>query len=231
MSVLAFSDRTLEILPEPFVAESSNTWKGVAIMGKPRLLLGDDHRMFLDGLRRLLNEEFDVVDAVTDGRALFRAARRLRPDLVVADLTLPTRNGLEVARDLLREDGSWRILLLTMHADPHIAASALESGVKGYLVKDEAFEVLGSAIRGALDGRRFVSPCLDSDWLRSMIEQPDVEPRPSSFVLTRRQKQVLALLAEGLGLKEVASRLGISTNEGILYKNWIQSPLRGSSKM
>lgn len=194
-------------------------------MGKPRLLLGDDHRMFLEGIRCLLSTEFDVVDAVTDGRALLRAARSLRPDVVISDLTLPDCNGLEVSRSLLREDDSWRIILLTMHADPHVAACALESGVKAYLVKEESFEVLGSAIYRAIDGRPSISPSLDSEWLRATLERQS-DPVPAcTFELTPRQKEVLGCLAEGLGSKEVAARLGISAKTVEFHKYAIMERL------
>ena len=179
-------------------------------MKRPRLLLGDDHRMFLDGLHLSLVCRFDVVAAVTDGEAVIEAAHTHRPDAIVLDLAMPFPNGLEVSRELLASDSSWRIILLTMHSDPHLAAAALELGVVGYCMKTETIDELERAIFKVLEGRRSISPAIDRARLDDLLARRDVENLPATFQLTSRQKEVLSLIAEGLACKEIAAKLGVS---------------------
>lgn len=177
-------------------------------MERPRVLLGDDHQMFLEGLERMLSSRYEVVGKTTDGRLLVDSAKSLRPDLVVTDLTMPALNGLEVCRELLAVDGSWPIVLLTMHADSQIAESAFGMGVKAYMVKSDAIHCLEHAISEALRGRCSVSPSL-----RGFQLQRKTGARPTLgklFDLTERQKEVLRLMVAGLALKEIAARLRIS---------------------
>ena len=177
---------------------------------RPRLLLADDHLMFLEGLIRLLAADFEVIGTARDGLAVQRAVELLEPDVAVVDLAMPGRNGLEISRDLLAEDSSRRIIILTMHADVRIAASALRAGVRAFLIKDEAAGILKQAIHRAVDGEISISPCLDCERLRTIVAESGPTGTESSFELTRRQKEVLVLLADGLTLKEVAAALNIS---------------------
>lgn len=187
-------------------------------MGRPTLLLGDDHRMFLQGLDRLLSANYEVVGAVGDGYEVLRAAEDLEPDVIVVDLNLPSLNGLELSRILLESNESRCIIMLTMHADVHIAAAALAAGVKGFLIKDETVETLERGIESAMNGGRVVSQALDQELLKRLLQDLDRQASPVTFELTRRQKQVLPLLAEGLGLKEVGARLGISVKTVEFHK-------------
>lgn len=177
---------------------------------KPRLLLGDDHLMFLQGLDRLLSMNHEVVGTAGNGPELLAAAETLDPDVIVMDLNMPHLNGLEASRRLVARRKSWRIIMLTMHADVHIAAAALAAGVDGYLIKDEAFETLERGIQSAMEGRRVVSPMLDQERLRRLLKDFKQHASPVTFDLTGRQKEVLTLLVNGFGLKEVGARLGIS---------------------
>ncbi|MEM7049061.1 MAG: response regulator transcription factor [Acidobacteriota bacterium] len=184
--------------------------------GRPRLLLADDHRLFLEGLTRLLAIDFDVLDGLVSGHALIEAVRCRDPDVVVVDLSMPVLNGLEISRRLLREDASRRIIILTMHADPRIAVRAFEVGVCAYLMKTESCGSLKQAIYRSLRGRRSLSPCLRERLVG--VRDSRAHGLSASFELTRRQKQVLALLADGKSLKEIASVLGISSRTAEFHK-------------
>jgi DNA-binding NarL/FixJ family response regulator len=132
---------------------------------RPRVLLADDHEDFLAIEGRLLEEDFDVVNKVGDGRALLEEAARLEPDLVVLDITMSAMSGIEAARRLRASGSRVKIVFLTVHDDPDYAREALGSGALGYVVKCRLVADLPQALREALAGRRFVSPCVALDTL------------------------------------------------------------------
>ena len=100
-------------------------------MTKSRVVLADDHKMFLEGLRRLLQPEFDVVGVVGDGRSLVSTVAELQPDVAVADISMPDLNGIDAAREILQAGGPTKVVLLTMHEEPGYAMAALDAGVSG----------------------------------------------------------------------------------------------------
>lgn len=178
---------------------------------RPRLLLADDHPIMAEGLRRLLAEEFEVVGVVEDGRALVAEARRLRPDVVVADVSMPQLNGIEALARIREEDAGARVVMLSMHQNPAYARRALEAGAAAYVVKHAAPAELVLAIRAALRGGTFVSPSL----AREVMAEPRRAAGPD---LTLRQREILQLLAEGLSAKQVAVRLAISARTVEFHK-------------
>ena len=185
-------------------------------MTRPRVLLADDHALLLEAFRRLLDPEFDVVGSVTDGAALVEEALRLRPDVVVADVSMPRMNGLEAARRLRAELPSARIVFLTVNEDPQIAAEAFRIGATGYLLKSATATELVAAIRAALKGKRFLSSLL-------AYGDPDELPEPPRTTgllerLTPRERDGLKLLAEGLSMKKVAAKLGITSRTVAFHK-------------
>jgi DNA-binding NarL/FixJ family response regulator len=125
-------------------------------MTRPRLLLADDHSILIEGLRRLLEPEFEIAGTSEDGRGLVRAAARIKPDVIVADITMPLLNGIEAARQILKENKRARIVFLTMHSDAAYAMEALDTGALGYVVKSSAGEQLVIAIHAAMRGRVYV---------------------------------------------------------------------------
>lgn len=176
-------------------------------MARPRVLLADDHRLFLEGLENLLRSEFDLVGSVEDGLALVAAAKELRPDVVVADLAMPGLNGIQVIRKLKEAGLEARVILLTMHEDPEYAAQALKEGASAYLLKHAASSELVAAIGLALEGKVYLTPRITGEVVRTLSS---VGPSQEESVLTPRQRDVLKLLSRGLATKEIASRLGIS---------------------
>jgi DNA-binding NarL/FixJ family response regulator len=133
-------------------------------------------------------------------------ARRLRPDLIVTDLAMPGLNGLDALRQLRADGLAARVVVLTMHADAHVAAEVLRAGASGFVVKHAAGQELIAALHAVLQGRRYVTPDLADDVLATLSEPP----APGGGALTPRQRDVVRLLATGATMKEVASALGLS---------------------
>jgi DNA-binding NarL/FixJ family response regulator len=179
-------------------------------MNKTRVLLADDHTIVAEGLRSLLEDEFEFVGLVNDGRALVDAARKLKPDVIVADISMPLLNGLDAARQLKREGSTAKIIFLTMHAEAQLAAEAFRSGASGYLLKSSAGEELITAIHEVVKGRVYVSPLITRDVLGFLMDSAR-QPEQPVDKLTPRQREVLQLIAEGRTMKEVASILNISS--------------------
>jgi len=201
-------------------------------MKKKRVLLADDHRIVLEGLRGLLESEFEVVGTVEDGRALVIEAGRLRPDLVVADISMPTLNGIDAARQIKKLDEGIRIVFLTMHADAGYAASAFEAGASGFVLKHSAPQELITALREAVWGRTYVTPIIAGDLIDS-IRQGRNSSNELQVSLSPRQREVLQLLAEGKSAKDIASLLNISarTVEFHKYRMMEQLSIKTSAEL
>ena len=186
-------------------------------MTHPRVLLADDHRMLAEGLKALLRNEFELVGIVEDGRAMVEAAERLRPDVIVADVTMPNLNGFEALTLLRKTQPNIKVVFLTMHQNAAYARRALDAGASGFVVKHSASEELVVAIHAALKGRTFITPCLTKE----VVEQAESSARAGkegAKALTSRQKEILQLLAEGRSAKEIASELTISARTVEFHK-------------
>lgn len=185
-------------------------------MEKPRILLGDDHGLLLEAFARLLEPEATVVGRATDGRALVQAALELRPDVVVTDISMPELNGLEAGRQIRQALPGTRLIVLTVHEDPALAAEAFRAGANGFVVKSSAASELLQAIRDALAGRRYLTPRIAGGDVRAL----PAEAAPGSPVerLSPREREVLQLLAEGRSMKEIGARLGITTRTVAFHK-------------
>jgi DNA-binding NarL/FixJ family response regulator len=175
---------------------------------RPRVLLADDHLMVAEALKSLLAPEFDLVDVVEDGRALVEAAGRLRPDVIVADVTMPHLNGIDALVQLRQGGDRVPVVFLTMHRDASFARRALDAGASGFVLKHSAPAELVTAIRAALDGQTYLTPQLAGEVLQSIKEGP--QQGGSLGALTPRQREVLQLAAEGQSAKQIAATLGIS---------------------
>jgi DNA-binding NarL/FixJ family response regulator len=181
-------------------------------MSKPRVLIADDHKIFAEGLKRLLSEDFEIAGVVEDGRQLVDAAEKLHPDAIVADISMPLLNGIDAVRRIKKVHPAIKVVFLTMHPDVAYAVSAFKEGASGYVLKNSAPDELITAIREGLKGRTYVTPLIAGKLLRTyqsgsqLGTETDESPRLSS-----RQREVLQLLAEGHSAKEIASILNIST--------------------
>jgi len=185
-------------------------------MKRPRVLLADDHRIVAEGLRGLLEPEFELIGIVEDGRALLTAAEKLRPDVIVADISMPLLNGIEAVRQIKRTNEKIRVVFLTMHPDVTYAASAFEAGASGYVLKHSAPSELITAIQTALRGKTYVTPLLAGELMHFYKERPNQRDELSK--LSPRQREVLQLLAEGHSAKEIASILNISARTVEFHK-------------
>ena len=183
----------------------------------PRVLLADDHRLMAEGLKSLLSAEFDLVGVVEDGRALIEWARKLRPDVIVADITMPHLNGIDALTQLKKDNEQVRVVFLTMHLEVAYARRALEAGALGYVLKHSAPSELIAAIRAALKGKTWLTPALAGDVLQSMKSKPAKTADPTAL-LTPRQREILQLLAEGLSAKEIGAALAVSSRTVEFHK-------------
>jgi DNA-binding NarL/FixJ family response regulator len=193
-------------------------------MSRPRILLADDHLILAEGLRSLLEPEFEVVAAVADGRELVTAAMKHRPDVIVADITMPSLNGIEAAVHLRDLGVEAKIVFLTMHRDVAYARRAMEAGAVGYVLKHSVASELVTAVREALRGQTYVTPQITGELLQSYREG-DSRPQDSAHALTARQREVLQLLAEGRSAKEIAAVLKISVRTAEVHKARIMEAL------
>jgi len=183
----------------------------------PRILLADDHLMVAEALKSLLSAEFELVGVVEDGAAMIDAARRLQPDVIVADVTMPRLNGIGALVRLRQEGIRVPVVFLTMHRDVSFARRALEAGASGFVLKHSASVELVLAIRSALEGKTYLTPQLAGEVLEAMTEGPRKTEDPVA-ALTPRQLEVLQLLAEGRSAKEIATNLEISTRTVEFHK-------------
>jgi DNA-binding NarL/FixJ family response regulator len=191
---------------------------------RPRVLLCDDHLLVAEALKSLLSADFELVGVVEDGRALVEAARTLRPDVIVADITMPHLNGIDALVQLRQSGIRVPVVFLTMHRVVNFARRALEAGASGFVLKHSAPAELILAIRAALEGRTYLTPQLAGEVLESMKRGPEQADDPVAS-LTPRQREVLQLLAEGCSAKEIASSLSISARTVEFHKYQLMETL------
>jgi DNA-binding NarL/FixJ family response regulator len=200
-------------------------------MNKPRVLLADDHRMVAEGLKSLLEEEFELAGIVEDGRAMVKAARELRPDVIVADISMPLLNGIDALAQIKQHDPDVRVVFLTMHRDAAYARRALEAGAAGFVLKHSASAELVLAVRAALQGRTFVTPDLASELMLAK-QDPHRQADPVAG-MTPRQREILQLIATGKSAKEIAAVLNLSarTVEDHKYRLMEQLGIENSAEL
>ena len=176
-----------------------------------RLMLADDHRMLREGLRRSMTEHgFDVVGEAADGAEAVDMATELSPDVILMDVTMPELDGVEATRLVKAANPAIRVIMLTMHADQEVLAAAIRSGASGYLVKDCSTEEISDAIRAAVSGDTTLSPALAASMLTEVRKLDPPEQAEEDRVVTKREEEVLQLIADGCSTPEVAERLYIS---------------------
>jgi DNA-binding NarL/FixJ family response regulator len=202
----------------------SDAIKGRERQGKPTLLLADDHVVFIEGLRRILEPEFDVLASVQDGRTMVSEALKLNPDVILADISMPLLNGLEAVRQVLKAGSKAKVIFLTMFADPIYASEALEAGASGYLVKQSASREVFKAIETVLKGQVYMTPLVSSGGAGRSVDATGRRDRKAGK-LTPRQREVLQLVAEGRSAKEIAAILNVSPRTIEFHKHRIMEVL------
>ena len=193
-------------------------------MKKLRVLLVDDHIMVLEGFKRLIEDQCEVVGMVEDGRTLLEVAPKLKPDIITMDISMPWLNGLDAARRLKKEMPDVKIIFLTMHADVAYVREAFAAGASGFLMKRSAGTELLQAIQAVSNGQYYITSLITKDLVRSIIAGA-TNVSPQRGVLTPRQREVLQLVAEGRAVKEIATILNISVKTVEYHKAQIMEQL------
>jgi DNA-binding NarL/FixJ family response regulator len=202
-----------------WICLSLDTCRGLEemVMSRPRVLVADDHSVILAGLVRLLEAEFDLVGAVEDGRAALESVQRLKPDVIVLDISMPVLNGIDAAAQIRKVAPKTRIIFLTMHTDVAFMKEALRAGASGYVAKRSAASELVTAIHEVLKGRTYITPLLTREMIDSFLNTA-AQPDELSLRLTQRQREVLQLVAEGRSNKEIGAILKITTKTVEFHK-------------
>jgi DNA-binding NarL/FixJ family response regulator len=175
-----------------------------------RLMLADDHRMLREGLSRSMREQgFDIVGEASDGAEAVSMAMHVRPDVILMDVTMPEIDGVEACRQVRSQLPQTKVVMLTMHADQGVLTSAIRAGATGYLVKDCSTEEIAGAVRMAASGETALSPQLAASMLNE-VRRWDQPHKEEERVITKREEEVLQLIADGCSTPEVAEKLYIS---------------------
>jgi DNA-binding NarL/FixJ family response regulator len=191
---------------------------------KPRALLADDHSLFVEGLKRIIQDECEVVGVAENGRDAISLAEKLKPELIFLDVTMPLLNGIEVARQIHKQDPNAKIIFVTMQLNRAFVREAFQAGASGYVMKQASATELCTAIQDVQKGRFFVSP-LVSEQLLGRALPTDQVPSQLFGSLTPRQREVLQLVAEGKSAKEIASLLFISVKTVEFHKKHLMQEL------
>lgn len=190
-------------------------------MKKPRVLLADDHSMVTEGFRRILDADCEVIGTVEDGRALVSEAPKLKPDIILLDISMPQLNGLEAARQLKKILPEAKLIFLTMHGDSAYVTEAFRAGASGYVLKRSRGAELLQAVHDVLQERFYITPLVAKDTLTNLLHRS--EPEVALFRdLSPRQREVLQLIAEGCSTKEIAHHLHISLKTVEFHKSNIR---------
>ncbi len=184
---------------------------------RPRILIADDHAIFAETLRAYLEKTFTVIGTVADGRAMLQEAIRLRPDVVVADVSMPLLNGLDSARRIREQAPKVTFVFLTMLDDANLAAAALELGRVAFVLKSCGGEEVLKAVEETLHGRSYMTPKLRAeDWVAAKARA-----RQFSKELTERQRDIVQLFGEGHPVKQIAAVLNLSEKTVEFHKHHI----------
>jgi two-component system response regulator NreC len=198
-----------------------------------RILIVDDHDLVREGVRTMLEQDpgLQVVGETGDGQEAVRAARELRPDVVLMDLNLPGGlGGLEATEAILGDRPDAKVIVLTQHDSREYIRRALRIGARGYLLKSSASQQLKEAIRAVHQGRRYLHPAVADELVELVSQGSSLEDVDDYERLTRRERQVFKLLAEGRTSREIAKYLGVSLKTAITHRTNLMAKLNVHSR-
>jgi len=191
-------------------------------MNRTRVVLADDHVLTREGLRLLLEPHVKSIDAVSDGQALVEAAFRLKPDLIILDVTMPLLTGIQAAVQIKKSLPATKLLFVTMHVDPDYLEAALSVGASGYVLKSAAPEELLSAMKSVMGGQVYVSPSIAKEHLE---RSSGLSRAPGLPRLSKREEETLRLVSSGMSRKEIAFQLGVSVKTVAFHRARLQKKL------
>jgi two-component system, NarL family, response regulator NreC len=189
------------------------------VSSKIRILICDDHTLFVEGIKAMLRGEasLDIVGEARDGRRAVDLVKKLKPDVILMDVSMPDMNGFDATRRVHDFDSEVKVLMLTMHDEEELVARCLEAGAAGYIMKDAPGSQLLYAIETVWKGERYLSPNVLKKVVDGYVKNTS-RPKTSYDRLTEREREILKLLAEGLTVKEIAVRLEISVKTVEVHK-------------
>jgi len=192
-----------------------------------RIVLADDHKIIREGLRSLLSQQsdFEVVAEAENGRIAVEKVRALRPEVVIMDVTMPELSGIEATRQIALDCPETRVIALSMHPDRHFVGEMFKAGARGYLLKLCASDELVQAIRCVMGGQDYISPSIAGTVLKDYRKLVPAEAGSAASLLSDREREVLQLLAEGKGTKEIGRLLHVSTKTVDTHRRQIMEKL------
>jgi DNA-binding NarL/FixJ family response regulator len=192
------------------------------------VLIVDDHRIFREGLRALLESEvdIDVVGEAADGREAVEMTRKLAPDVIIMDIRMPKMNGIEATRRIVAQQPDVKVIALSMHNDVQFVQEMLRAGASGYLLKDCCKNDVAHAVRNVSSDIKFLSPDISGAATAKHAGRQEAKKQPSNSILSSRERDVLRLLTSGKSTKEIAAHFGISAKTVETYRGRIRNKLK-----
>ncbi len=192
-----------------------------------KIILADDHKIIREGLKALLEKQegMEVIAEAQDGISTVRLTKRLLPDIVIMDIGMPDMNGIDATRSIISETQGVKIIALSMHSDRRFVLEMLKAGASGYLLKDSAFEELALAINTVISGQPYLSPKITDVVIKEYIHTIPKNEESAFTTLSKREREVLQLIAEGKSTKQIASYLNVSVKTIETHRQQIMEKL------